>query len=321
MEVKELKTYIDKVLGNSIRCLLPSYWWKRLLKLVVDCIESAKKDIEKVGTKLVAVSNKLVAVSNELDTVKDSVSKIEEGMSKDSYGVIVTTGDRYGVHVFADNEEIYIAPNTSRKIDFSTLFKIEEGGGVSSLNFSFANTFHVTDMSYMFYGCKPTSLDLSNFDTFNVTNMSQMFVFCHNLLKLDLSSFKTNKVTDMSGMFEDCHSLRLLDLSSFDTTNVANVDSMFLYCSRIRHLTLGFDFFKTELVSQISFGDLREWEEESFIQSVVEDSYPRSYNGLPTLELLINREVYKYLTDAHKSTLESKGYIVTSVIQDPNNPE
>lgn len=314
MTAQELNTYIDKVLGNSLRCLLPSWWWKRLLKLVVDCIESAKKDIKKVDTKL-------VAVSNELNTVKDSVSKIEEGMSKDSYGVIVTTGERYGVHVFADNEEIYIAPNTSRKIDFSTLFKIEEGGGVSSLNFSLANTSHITDMSDMFYGCEITSLDLSNFNTSNVTNMSCMFVHCNDLLKLDLSSFKTDKVTDMGRMFEGCDDLKSLDLSSFDTTNVSNVDSMFLYCSRIRHLTLGFDFFKTELVSQISFGDLREWKEESFIQSVVEDSYPRSYNGLPTLELLINREVYKYLTDAHKSTLESKGYIVTSVTQDPNNPE
>lgn len=315
MTAQELNTYIDKVLGNSLRCLLPSYWWKRLLKLVVDCIESAKKDIKKVDTKL-------VAVSNELNTVKDSVSKIEEGMSKNSYGVIVSTKENYGVTVLGDYyEEFYIAPNTSRKIDFSTLFKVEEGLGISSLNFSFANTLHVTDMSDMFFNCEITSLDLSNFDTSNVTNMSGMFFFCNYLLKLDLSSFKTDKVTDMGRMFEGCDDLKSLDLSSFDTTNVSNVDSMFLYCSRIRHLTLGFDFFKTELVSQISFGDLREWKEESFIQSVVEDSYPRSYNGLPTLELLINREVYKYLTDAHKSTLESKGYIVTSVTQDPNNPE
>lgn len=39
MKTQELKQYIDKVLGNSIRCLLPSYWWKRLFLLVVDKVE------------------------------------------------------------------------------------------------------------------------------------------------------------------------------------------------------------------------------------------------------------------------------------------
>lgn len=42
MTTQELKSYIDRVLGNSIRCLLPSYWWKRLFGLVVDEIEKVK---------------------------------------------------------------------------------------------------------------------------------------------------------------------------------------------------------------------------------------------------------------------------------------
>lgn len=41
MKNKELKQYIDKVLGNSIRCLLPSYWWKRLFLLVVEKVEDS----------------------------------------------------------------------------------------------------------------------------------------------------------------------------------------------------------------------------------------------------------------------------------------
>ncbi len=54
MTTQELKEYIGRVLGNSIRCLLPSYWWKRLFGLVVDKVE----DIEdKVSDLSAAVEN------------------------------------------------------------------------------------------------------------------------------------------------------------------------------------------------------------------------------------------------------------------------
>lgn len=39
MTTKELRAYIDRTLGNSIRCLLPSYWWKRIFGLIVDEVE------------------------------------------------------------------------------------------------------------------------------------------------------------------------------------------------------------------------------------------------------------------------------------------
>jgi hypothetical protein len=47
MTTQELKEYIDKVLGNSVRCLLPSFWWKRLFKLVVDDFDEKIKETEK----------------------------------------------------------------------------------------------------------------------------------------------------------------------------------------------------------------------------------------------------------------------------------
>lgn len=51
MSAAELKAYIDKVLGNSIRCLLPSYWWKRLFGLVIDDIDSVREDVSKKASK------------------------------------------------------------------------------------------------------------------------------------------------------------------------------------------------------------------------------------------------------------------------------
>lgn len=39
MTTKDLRNSVEKVLGNSIRCLLPSYWWKRLFHQVADTID------------------------------------------------------------------------------------------------------------------------------------------------------------------------------------------------------------------------------------------------------------------------------------------
>lgn len=48
MTTKELKAYIDRTLGNSVRCLLPSYWWKRLFGVVLDRVDEVS--IKKVGS-------------------------------------------------------------------------------------------------------------------------------------------------------------------------------------------------------------------------------------------------------------------------------
>lgn len=51
MTTQELKEYIGRVLGNGIRCLLPSYWWKRLFGLVVDKVEEVDNKVEDLKNK------------------------------------------------------------------------------------------------------------------------------------------------------------------------------------------------------------------------------------------------------------------------------
>ena len=58
MTTQELKEYINKTLGNSIRCLLPSYWWKRLFGLVVDEVEVISENINKLLTRVDTIENK-----------------------------------------------------------------------------------------------------------------------------------------------------------------------------------------------------------------------------------------------------------------------
>ena len=57
MTTQELKQQIDKVLGNSIRCLLPSYWWKRLFNQVADRIDD-KQDILVSGKNIKTINGK-----------------------------------------------------------------------------------------------------------------------------------------------------------------------------------------------------------------------------------------------------------------------
>lgn len=51
MTTQELKNNIEKVLGNSIRCLLPSYWWKKLFHSVADRIDEVEMDVNNTLTK------------------------------------------------------------------------------------------------------------------------------------------------------------------------------------------------------------------------------------------------------------------------------
>lgn len=52
MTTNELKSYIDRIIGNSLRCILPSYWWKRMFGAVID-------KTEEITGKLSAVDNRL----------------------------------------------------------------------------------------------------------------------------------------------------------------------------------------------------------------------------------------------------------------------
>ena len=66
---------------------------------------------------------------------------------------------------------------------------------------------NVTDMSFMFDGCKSLlSLpDISKWDTNKVINMSRMFNKCSSLSSLpNISKWNTNNVTDMSYMLYGC---------------------------------------------------------------------------------------------------------------------
>lgn len=78
MTTQELKQQIEKVLGNSIRCLLPSYWWKRLFHQVADRID----EVEQSTSELIEASKMPIVESesnlSQLDLPKGSVAAARE---------------------------------------------------------------------------------------------------------------------------------------------------------------------------------------------------------------------------------------------------
>ena len=135
------------------------------------------------------------------------------------------------VHIVFDKSFRTYTPTSLCRF-FYNLTKLKTITGLEYLN-----TWNVTDMGYMFYGCSAlTSLDVTHFNTAKVTNMSYMFASCVALTSLDVTKFKTANVTNMSGMFFSCKTLTSLDVSKFNTVNVTNMLQMFDGCSKLTSL-------------------------------------------------------------------------------------
>ena len=88
----------------------------------------------------------------------------------------------------------------------------------------------VTDMSYMFCGCKELEsvVDISKWDVSNVRDMSFMFYYCENFNQ-NISKLNVSNVTNMRSMFALCESFNK-DLSGWDVSNVIHSTYMFEKC-------------------------------------------------------------------------------------------
>ena len=151
-------------------------------------------------------------------------------------------------------------------------------------NLSAINTSNVTDMASLFSHCKKlTDIDLSHFRTYHVKNMSAMFYMC-GVKELDLSGFNTANVTNMAYMFGSCD-LKELDLSGFDTTNVTSFHSMFQYCSYLKKLRLD-NFDLTNAISDIDnisgFYKIEDIFDSTFLESI---TFGKNFYVVPEMHL------------------------------------
>lgn len=72
MTTNELKSYVDRILGDSVRVLLPSYWWKRAFGAVIDKVE---EKIEKDDLK--TVNGESILGEGDLKIGVKSVESVE----------------------------------------------------------------------------------------------------------------------------------------------------------------------------------------------------------------------------------------------------
>lgn len=113
MTTQELKEYINRVLGNNIRCLLPSYWWKRLLGIIVD----------EFGAKTSSIDANIQSLDTSVQTLDEDVSKIKTEIDYENKCFVWTTDENsYNASV---NKQLYNEVRT----------KVDNGGDIETLYF------------------------------------------------------------------------------------------------------------------------------------------------------------------------------------------
>ena len=87
MTTNELKSYIDRILGNNIRLLLPSYWWKRAFGAVIDKVDekAEKSDFNALAqgvTNEIATLGGLVNELNATTALKAEYTYVDAKVAK-----------------------------------------------------------------------------------------------------------------------------------------------------------------------------------------------------------------------------------------------
>ena len=248
MTAQELNAYIDKVLGNSLRCLLPSYWWRRLLKLVVEYAESVNAKVDNLKDTVdnldvdvdlsdYATKQELsdYATKSDIGDVDGKVDNVYEKIRK-VFGITVSCVENGFADVLADGKKVRIQVGMTKRIPVDSTFSFDYAPrNVKSIDLSFFDSSKMTDMSNLFAGCSNlTYLDVSYLDASNVTDMSRMFANCSSLKNLELEGFDTSNATNMEEMFCNCgdgssniYFLYLAPYNGFNTSKVTNMRNMF----------------------------------------------------------------------------------------------
>ena len=145
-------------------------------------------------------------------------------------------------YMFSGCKELYALPDISC-INLNNLNGIDHLFSLCELlsnideNISYWDISKVTDISYIFNGCKSLiSLpDISKWNTSNVVNMRNLFSGCKSLSSLpEISKWDLSKAEDLSYLFNECYSLKNLpEISEWNINNVIDINHMFNSCSSL----------------------------------------------------------------------------------------
>jgi surface protein len=128
--------------------------------------------------------------------------------------------------------------DTSKITDMSNLFNTDDDYDGNKIfeqfngDISMWNVSNVTNMGFMFYGCKKFNCDLSKWNVSKVDNMYCMFYGCTDF-NGDISTWNVSNVINMEFMFEMCTNFNC-DISQWNMSNVKDIGSMFYYCKKFK---------------------------------------------------------------------------------------
>lgn len=124
MTTQELRSYIDKTLGNNLRCLLPSFWWKKIFHNVIDTVEDTIENaVEDVAKDIRIDSNDIVfyltegAHSNEIEHNINSYNTFNKKISSNdtTFNIVILVNptndyfNNFGYYI-VKSKEIRINP-------------------------------------------------------------------------------------------------------------------------------------------------------------------------------------------------------------------
>ena len=163
MTTQDLKNKIDSVLGNSLRCLLPSYWWKKLFYYVVDKIDGIN------GVDIVDSKVKL----NKLDVPQGSVASVATRKTTKLSECYVLTDEDSGL----SDEELYAK--------LTPIKGVEVGASIPQIpndSYYTCNLVNISDTSIL------GSLTLYNFGGFKIASAAFQNVSSGSLTEFLLPS-------------------------------------------------------------------------------------------------------------------------------------
>lgn len=76
-----MKQLIEQTLGNSLRCILPSYWWKRLLNKMAERVATAEAS---AASALRIVSSALNDFSSDINSLSSRISAKQDKLTSGS---------------------------------------------------------------------------------------------------------------------------------------------------------------------------------------------------------------------------------------------
>lgn len=110
MNSQELKSYINSALGNSLKLLLPSYWWKKVFGTVIDNVVSTE-DIK-------TINGESIIGEGDLSSIPVFYNKEDLEATEAPLGRIVSVVS--GGSTFADFEDCYVISEEDLEGDFSS---------------------------------------------------------------------------------------------------------------------------------------------------------------------------------------------------------